>query len=246
MRSHAYYLLLALILIGGNSCRNLRKLTDRDQSVASNRSQPRKQPQRNPRFLTGIEASGSEQKARTTRNAGRDVSIGSTNLPSPAPPRIENTFFTTNVNLDNIDPLQIKYAIRADVPVERLLNLPLYKQVETWWGTRYCMGGNSTACIDCSGFTTAIMRDVYNVSVPRTSQEQYSKSERLELAQLREGDLVFFSSGGSVNHVGVYLTNNKFVHASTSQGVIISDLNDAYWQPRYFGAGRFARGTAIR
>lgn len=246
MRQNNTLLLVFLpLLILAASCRNIRKITDRDQSVAVTGKTVRKSGNK-PRFLEGIQTSGSrvEPDARNVRKIqGIPARI---NLPSPAPPRIENTFFSTNVNLDEVDALQIKYAIRADIPVERLLNLPLYKQVDMWWGTRYCLGGNSTACIDCSGFTTAIMRDVYNVLLPRTSQEQYNKANRIEMAQLREGDLVFFSSGGGISHVGIYLINNKFVHASTSQGVMISDLNDSYWQPKYYGAGRYSSGSAVR
>jgi lipoprotein Spr len=74
--------------------------------------------------------------------------------------------------------------------------------------------------------------------LPRTSQEQFKESRRVELEDLQEGDLVFFGSGRSISHVGVYLQNNKFVHASTSQGVTITDLNDKYWKPRFVGGGR--------
>jgi cell wall-associated NlpC family hydrolase len=89
------------------------------------------------------------------------------------------------------------------------------------------------------------MRDVYQQSLPRTAQEQYNAAEKVELEDLREGDLVFFNtSGKDISHVGVYLLNNKFVHAATSGGVMISDLNDVYWQPKYRGAGRMAKAVA--
>jgi lipoprotein Spr len=79
---------------------------------------------------------------------------------------------------------------------------------------------------------------VYGIDVPRTAREQYDFSAHIKDGDLQEGDLVFFKSGHNISHVGLYLANNKFVNASTSGGVTISDLNDAYWSKRYAGAGR--------
>lgn len=137
--------------------------------------------------------------------------------------------------------LQLKYAIVFDATVEQLTNLALLKDIDYWWGTKYCLGGNSESCIDCSAFTQTVMRDVYGVDIPRTASEQYSNCDKIKSGELREGDLVFFHTRGrgkSITHVGLYVTNNKFVHASTSGGVMVSDLNDAYWQPRFVAAGR--------
>ena len=71
-----------------------------------------------------------------------------------------------------------------------------------------------------------------------TAREQYDFSARIRDADLKEGDLVFFQSGRSITHVGLYIGNNKFVNASTSSGVTISDLSDNYWNKKYAGAGR--------
>ncbi|MFN9802446.1 MAG: C40 family peptidase, partial [Bacteroidota bacterium] len=76
---------------------------------------------------------------------------------------------------------------------------------------------------------------------PRTSREQYEVSELIDREELKEGDLVFFHTRGrrnAITHVGVYLQNNTFVHASTSNGVSISDLDETYWKPRFRGGGR--------
>jgi len=145
----------------------------------------------------------------------------------------------SNKSLEKANMLQLKYAVLTDALVEKLNNIPLLEVIDRWWGTKYCLGGKTDNCIDCSAFTQIIMRDVYRIMVPRTSQEQFNVAEKIELEDLREGDLVFFNTGGKeVSHVGVYLLNNKFVHAATSGGVMISDLNDKYWQPRFRGAGR--------
>ena len=74
--------------------------------------------------------------------------------------------------------------------------------------------------------------------MPRTAQEQYDFSTHIQDTDLKEGDLVFFESGHNITHVGLYIANGKFVHASTSNGVTISDLSDTYWSKKYAGAGR--------
>ncbi|HVX27975.1 MAG TPA: NlpC/P60 family protein [Parafilimonas sp.] len=144
----------------------------------------------------------------------------------------------SNFNIEKADWLQIKYAIKMDVPVEQLNDLPLLQQIDHWWGTRYCLGGDDEHCIDCSAFTQAMLQSVYGINVPRTAQEQYDFSTHIKDDDLQEGDLVFFKSGRHISHVGLYIANNKFVNASTSSGVTISDLNDPYWSKKYAGAGR--------
>lgn len=155
------------------------------------------------------------------------------------PDKSEMVVAPGDVNIEKADWLQLKYSIVLDATVEKLKNLSLLRSIDHWWGTRYCLGGNTENCIDCSGFTLAVMRDVYGKAVPRTAQEQFNQTNRLEVDELKEGDLVFFhTSGRAISHVGIYLLNNKFVHAATSNGVMVSDLNDTYWKPRYKGAGR--------
>lgn len=144
----------------------------------------------------------------------------------------------SSFNLEKADWLQIKYSIMTDMPVEQLNNLPLFQQIDHWWGTRYCMGGNDENCIDCSAFTQTILRNVYGVDVPRTAKEQFTFAKHIDDVDLQEGDLVFFKTGRSITHVGLYVGNYKFVHAASSAGVMISDLNDNYWGKKYAGAGR--------
>jgi lipoprotein Spr len=78
---------------------------------------------------------------------------------------------------------------------------------------------------------------LYGVALPRTAREQFKTSRRISRTELKEGDLVFFNTTGGVSHVGMYLQNNKFVHASSS-GVTISDLFEDYWMKRFIGVGR--------
>lgn len=149
-------------------------------------------------------------------------------------------------SLEIFSPLQFKYAIKLDVPVEAVQNKNLYHIIEEWWGTPYRFGGTTQKGIDCSAFVQTLMLGVFALQLPRTAKEQYVLSESLPMNELKEGDLVFFNTRRGVSHVGVYLHNQKFVHASTSGGVMISDLNDTYWSRKLIGAGRVLQNILLQ
>jgi len=136
--------------------------------------------------------------------------------------------------------LQLKYSIQMDIVVEEMNNIPLLQKIDEWWGTPYLYGGSSKRGVDCSYFTLDVMNAIYNTNLKRTAAEQYTQSEKIDWTDLKEGDLIFFKTDASrsITHVGIYMTNNKFVHASTSQGVTISDLSEPYWQKRLYSLGR--------
>jgi len=125
-----------------------------------------------------------------------------------------------------------------NVDLESLKNLSLLNFIDEWFGTRYKYGGNTKRGIDCSALTGGLLMAVYGFGVPRTARQQYQASEKIKREELKEGDLVFFNTTGGVSHVGLYLDNDYFVHASSSQGVTITSLNDPYFAKRYIGAGR--------
>lgn len=122
-------------------------------------------------------------------------------------------------------------------------NLGLKKKLEAeiskWIGTPYKYGGNDKNGVDCSGLVCAIYRDVYSKTIPRTSKKQFEACKKIKLENLREGDLVFFDfEKKGVSHVGIYLGDGKFLHASSSKGVIIADFNNEYFKNHYVGGGR--------
>jgi cell wall-associated NlpC family hydrolase len=127
--------------------------------------------------------------------------------------------------------------------------LPLYNDakheklaasISAYLDARYRYGGNDSNAIDCSGFVKAVFQEVYDINLPRKSAEIYRLGTKIGKGSLETADLVFFSTAGwrSINHVGIYLSDNKFVHSSTSQGVTISRLDEEYWKRRYRGARR--------
>lgn len=143
-------------------------------------------------------------------------------------------------------PTQLKYAVLMNTEVESLPSKELLDAVDEWYGVRYRSGGNTKSGVDCSGFTVAVYSAVYGLMLPRVSREQYRISRKISTTELKEGDLVFFNTTGrGVSHVGVYLGNNKFIHASVSRGVMVNDLFENYYLKRFIGAGRIENKQAV-
>jgi cell wall-associated NlpC family hydrolase len=220
------------------SCKSLQRLSARDTST-SNRMATTNKKDRNIEFIDDIAVSpGRAPAPQNHTSAKRTVKV------IYAPP---TDIVLTSFNIEDATALQFKYAIMLDASVEKLTNTLLLQNIDHWFGTRYCWGGSTENCIDCSAFTQIMMRDVFSADIPRTARSQYDNSDRIPTDELKEGDLVFFETDGrDITHVGIYLTNNKFVHAATSNGVMVSDLNDIYWRPRFKGAGRVLKtGVAL-
>lgn len=150
---------------------------------------------------------------------------------------------TTESAIENASGLQLKYALLLDVEVEQAVSLNLFKVIDEWMGTRYRLGGTTKSGIDCSALMQILFASLYGINLPRTAREQYDFSKKVSRTELKEGDLVFFNTIGGVSHVGMYLQNNKFIHASTS-GVTISDLYDEYWSRKFIGVGRVDQAQA--
>lgn len=135
--------------------------------------------------------------------------------------------------------IQSKYAEILKVDVKAVQNIKLYQFVDEWVGVQYKYGGTSKSGVDCSGFCNVLYNNVYSKTLPRTSSEIAKQLQKVPKGSLAEGDIVVFDIEGKRNsHVGVYLANNKFVHASTSSGVIISSLEHPYYQKAYSKGGK--------
>lgn len=121
-------------------------------------------------------------------------------------------------------------------------DLKLYQEAAKWLGVPYRYGGNNFAGVDCSGLVCNMYKNVYRISLERTADGMYRKNcRKISRAKLRPGDLVFFNTAKkrkSVSHVGIFLKNNVFIHATTASGVRLSTLDDRYYKQRWIKGGK--------
>lgn len=151
----------------------------------------------------------------------------------------------SDANIEGAGALQFKYSLLLNVEVELLKNFNLLRIIDEWYGTRYVYGGATKRGIDCSALMQVFFASLYGIALPRTAKQQFDMSRRISRTELKEGDLLFFNTTGGVSHVGMYLTNNKFVHASSSNGVTISDMFDPYYASRLIGVGRVTEENVV-
>ena len=138
------------------------------------------------------------------------------------------------------DSLEMQYyAQLTGLELSDSSSLSLYREVFNWYGTPYRFGGHTKRGIDCSYFANELLGAMYLTPNLGNSRSLYEQSEEIPRDELKEGDILFFKiRRGQISHVGVYLGNDKFVHASSSSGVMISDLNDDYYRRYFYKAGR--------
>lgn len=135
------------------------------------------------------------------------------------------------------------FLLATSVPAMASANSPtsLISTARTYIGTPYAYGGTTTSGFDCSGYTQFVFKK-QGINIPRSTGEQFAMGTAVKKSDLKTGDLVFFNTfGNRVSHVGIYIGSSRFIHSSTSKGVMISSINDpAYWGKRYLGARRVA------
>lgn len=110
---------------------------------------------------------------------------------------------------------------------------------ERYKGSPYKYGGTDKNGFDCSGFIGVAFQEALNTSLPRTTEQLASGGQAIRRDQLQAGDIIIFKTSVKQLHAGIYTENGKFIHASTSNGVIESQLRNDYWQQRYIKARRY-------
>lgn len=122
---------------------------------------------------------------------------------------------------------------------KEIKNSKLYSFVNEWYNTPYKYGGCQKTGVDCSCFADILYEEVYGYKLARTAGDMFNACNKISAEDAKEGDLFFFKiNGDKISHVGVLLKRNFFVHSSTSKGVIISSLDEAYYKKYFFCAGR--------
>jgi cell wall-associated NlpC family hydrolase len=132
----------------------------------------------------------------------------------------------------------ISNAKRADLTDSKTIKHKLYQQHRQWKGTKYTLGGLSKEGVDCSGFVYVTYLEKLGIELPRSTKLQSQIGKEIKCSELRPGDLIFFKTSVKVRHVGIYLENEKFLHASKIKGVMISNLSDYYWDDKYWHSRR--------
>jgi cell wall-associated NlpC family hydrolase len=127
----------------------------------------------------------------------------------------------------------LPFRLKVFEPDLNQIESQLYKEVRLWKGTPYALGGNDKDGIDCSGFVRRVFEKLFGIKLPRDTSQQALVGTPISKSQIRAGDLVFFSRYSKLNHVGIYLKNGEFAHASTRAGVTISNLDDGHWRKIY-------------
>ncbi len=147
---------------------------------------------------------------------------------------------TKKVEIEDPDNLAHDYFSQImGVAMSATSNLKLYQFVYDWIGTPYRLGGDTKKGIDCSGFAYQLYDKVFNTVIGNNSRNIFSMVNPVDKDELKEGDLVFFKiKSRSISHMGVYIGDNKFAHASSSRGVMISNLDEPYWKRYYYKGGR--------
>ena len=115
----------------------------------------------------------------------------------------------------------------------------LMRTIGEYLSVPYTHGGASDEGIDCSAFTRSVFEKVFAITLPRSTEDQYRMGKKIRKRDLAPGDLVFFNTTGRVpSHVGIYVGDGLFAHASINEGVTISSLSTPYYRQRYNGARR--------
>ncbi len=119
----------------------------------------------------------------------------------------------------------------------------LWHYAKTFLGTPYRFGGSNRYGMDCSGLVMRVYNDVYGIKLPHNTYQLYKRAHPIPIQNLKIGDLVFFAEKqrNKISHVGIYMGNGYFIHASSSRGVVMSKLNSRYYKKRSIGAKRIVR-----
>ena len=130
------------------------------------------------------------------------------------------------------------YSTKLGVKLDGKEDKKLIKSMAEWKGTPYKYGGTTRRGTDCSGFVGSVYREVYNKKLHRTSRDMIKDVRKIRKSKLETGDLIFFkTSGRKISHVGIYIADNKFIHAA-SKGVVVNDLDQTYYKKAYYKSGK--------
>ena len=132
-----------------------------------------------------------------------------------------------------------EYSIKLGYELEGYEDMDFIKMIASWIGVPYKFGGCSRQGIDCSCFVNTFYSEFYGITLRRRAEDMQLDIHAVNIDELQQGDIIFYKiKGQKISHVGIYISKKRFVHASTSKGVMINSLDEAYYAKYYAGAGR--------
>ena len=143
------------------------------------------------------------------------------------------------LDLPNPDPES--ETVRFDTPATtdgRRVEAILRNELDSWMGVPYVLGGTTKRGIDCSALVQNVYAEAFDLLTARTTEKQLRSGKKISIKALQSGDLVFFQPTRNYRHVGIYLRDGDFAHASSSRGVMISNLSEPYWSRSFTTARR--------
>jgi lipoprotein Spr/probable lipoprotein NlpC len=154
--------------------------------------------------------------------------------------------------VDTIDYSFLKFSDVYDFYRSKGINIinadnpDLYFEIYSWLNTVYRWGGKSKSGTDCSGFVGSLLNKLYSLQLCGSAGDIFKKCDEVLPTELREGDLLFFNINGHyLYHVGIYLQNGMFAHAAVHGGVIVSSMEEKYYQRWFYKAGRIKTDMGI-
>jgi murein DD-endopeptidase / murein LD-carboxypeptidase len=157
---------------------------------------------------------------------------------------ILSTSCTVSKHVDNghvkgNDKKRNYYSEKLGIDLTKNYNAALIQEVIGWLGTPYAYGQQDKSGTDCSGFVMQVYKTVYQIQTARSANGIYEQCSKIKRAELKQGELVFFKINTQhVGHVGIYLQDTYFIHASSSKGVMVSNLDLEYWTKYFVSGGR--------
>ena len=187
---------------------------------------------------TSKTSSSKKSKAKTTQTSKSKSKTKNNTKTKPQPQASSKAPSSSKTPVKGKD---IEQKLRISIPAKDP-NISLYTEAAQWIGTPYKYGGMSKKGTDCSGLTFQIYKTVYKKSLHRSSSEMAKYDVKdIPKTSLQPGDLIFFATSSNKNtitHVGVYLKDNCFIHASSKAGVVVNNLNEDYYRKTYKKCGR--------
>lgn len=149
-----------------------------------------------------------------------------------------------NGHVKGKDKARNYYAEKLGIELDKEYDAALLKEVIGWLGTPYVYGGKDKTGTDCSGFIMQVYKEVYGITTARSANGIYEECIKVKREKLKQGELVFFKiNTEKIGHVGIFLQDSYFIHASSSKGVMVSSLDLEYWTKYFVSGGRLTKNT---